>query len=866
MNAISPQRAGPARRYNRSRRRKVKCDEQRPRCSHCERLNLECKWRPHHAPALSKQRQDANGESGTSSNQLTLSPSTDRSPTTSGLRTLQAMDEVFDYASFMWDPGSSLWQQESPDMATAIAISTNAIEPTAYINRHMDPLIMNSYSDTATIQENGDQTLDHSASATSERLMEFFAKSATPPILAGVESQRKWFSIRQGLVAMSKSSRVLRCAILAFSNTLLCRSNMSWAFADQNHYEEATMEVEAQDPDSFNEHSLARECLLAALFFLSYVGIIESKLDTAHRYLKQAYTIFQKGNKASFSHVEKQVLLWIRLLDARAVSAGGEGLFLSKDDEIELVDASPASFDAETDDIARSQDASSDDIEDVLFQVLYQPGIVFFQKVQSFMGRISKIDPWHRSRGTVEDEIEVMNIGASIAADLRSLYDQRPPLMDYAVAGKLSEPHISAHLAFTITRAFRTYLSNYYASKVHLHRVAYKHLPLTKEAADALGQIRKLAHQISSDLAPDDSLPVNMLWPLLMLGVEEQDQDEKAWIRAQIVRMEGVAGNARITAQVLEEVQARQEASKSLRSFPPGIHVPSLTWFGNDHSQEIDWNLQERHLNFVITSGLHGVVIAGTNGEAVTLTQDEKIKLITTTRRIATQAGRPDITITVGCSGQCTRDVIAETKAAKEAGADFALVLVPSYFHFAMNKDSIVAFFEEAADASPLPILIYNYPNVVAGLDVDSEMLDRLAKHRNIVGVKLTCGGIAKVSRIAATYSPDKFSALAGQSDWLVPALSVGSTGAITGIANLYPKVKEATALQLELAKMEWGFAKGGINGTKWVVARLSGYPEESCHCRRPYPKYDNATQQEWIVGVVSALEATERSIAKGST
>lgn len=79
----------------------------------------------------------------------------------------------------------------------------------------------------------------------------------------------------------------------------------------------------------------------------------------------------------------------------------------------------------------------------------------------------------------------------------------------------------------------------------------------------------------------------------------------------------------------------------------------------------------------------------------MTLTQDEKIKLITMTRRIATQAGRPDITITVGSSGQCTRDVIAETKAAKEAGADFVLVLVPSYFHFAMNKDSIVAFFEE---------------------------------------------------------------------------------------------------------------------------------------------------------------------------
>jgi hypothetical protein len=440
------------------------------------------------------------------------------------------------------------------------------------MNRHADPLTINTYTNSTVIQEDIDQPSDQVTSASSERLMEFFIKSAIPPILAGVESQRKWSSIRQGLVAMSKSSRVLRCAILAFSNTLLCRSKPSWAFDDQNHYQEAVIEVEAHDPDSLNNHSLARECLLAALFFLSYVDIIETRLDMAHRYLKQAYTIFQRGDKASFSHVEKQVLLWIRLLDARAVSAGGEGLFLSRDDEIELVEPSPASFDAETDDTARTQDASSDDIEDVLFQVLYQPGIVFFQKVQSFMGRISKIDPWHRSRGTVEDEIDVMNIGASIASDLRSLYDQRPPLMDYAVAGKLSEPHISAHLAFIITRAFRTYLSNYYASKVHLHRVAYKHLPLTKEAADALSQIRKLAHQISSNLAPEDSLPVNMLWPLLMLGVEEQDEEEKVWIKAQIMRMEGVAGNARITAQVLEEVQARQEATKARADIRSVMH------------------------------------------------------------------------------------------------------------------------------------------------------------------------------------------------------------------------------------------------------------------------------------------------------
>jgi 4-hydroxy-2-oxoglutarate aldolase len=85
--------------------------------------------------------------------------------------------------------------------------------------------------------------------------------------------------------------------------------------------------------------------------------------------------------------------------------------------------------------------------------------------------------------------------------------------------------------------------------------------------------------------------------------------------------------------------------------------------------------------------------------------------------------------------------------------------------------------------------LIYNFPGVAAGLDVNSDMLETLGAHPNIVGVKLTCGGIAKVARVRSVYEPSQFCAVAGQSDWLLPALVVGGTGTITGLANLYPKV-----------------------------------------------------------------------------
>jgi 4-hydroxy-2-oxoglutarate aldolase len=224
-------------------------------------------------------------------------------------------------------------------------------------------------------------------------------------------------------------------------------------------------------------------------------------------------------------------------------------------------------------------------------------------------------------------------------------------------------------------------------------------------------------------------------------------------------------------------------------AFPPGIHVPSLTWFKNDYKQEIDWDVQQKHFEFLIPSGLHGIVIAGTNGEAATLSSFEEGQLVQKARKTTSALGRGHLPITLGGVAGCTRDAIQQTVETKEAGASYYLALVPSYFHFAMGQDAIVAYFQELADASPIPVVLYNFSNVVAGLDINSEMLDILGKHKNIVAVKLTCGGIAKVARISAAFDKSEFVALAGHSDWFVPALSVGGVGTIISVANLYPKV-----------------------------------------------------------------------------
>lgn len=99
--------------------------------------------------------------------------------------------------------------------------------------------------------------------------------------------------------------------------------------------------------------------------------------------------------------------------------------------------------------------------------------------------------------------------------------------------------------------------------------------------------------------------------------------------------------------------------------------------------------------------------------------------------------------------------------------------------------------------------MVYNYPDVAAGLDVDSEMLIALSRHPNISGAKLTCGGIAKVPRTAASAEPG-FGVLSGQIDWVVPALSVGAVGAITGMANLFPRVSTLFLFHPPQNKLVW--------------------------------------------------------------
>ncbi|KAI0022675.1 fungal-specific transcription factor domain-containing protein [Xylariomycetidae sp. FL0641] len=601
------------------RRRKVRCNEIRPICGHCSRLNLECRWRP---AALANGAGNSNGNSnsngysysyngcyssgtgtrrarsassscggiggggggGGGNNHARILPMTPAAPATAAAASFQeSFDDVFNYASFMWD-GPDLWKppsawgQQQQDLAVVDqTVPQNPLMPPSFSNTLSPPVgngsnggfevlaVTSNQSDglPAALEDNNNNNnnfIPPNLPSEGRVLLDYFVQSVVPPIIAQVETQSRWAHMRQALMSMSRSCAMLRNAILAFSSLLLSRQGEFPADGTQKHYAQAVSDLAGLDEAVQNgqegEAAANRAAVLATLFLLSYTDLLEGRNELTHANLEKAYDVYQSSEKLHFRAVEVRILSWIRLIDARAVSAGGQGLFLSETDEKLLAYSSPASFDRGETGVDEQSEA---DIEEVLFDILYQPGIVFFQKVQSFMGRISHQDPWHRRRGTVEDETEVMSIAAGISKDLGQLYEARPPLMDYAAAGSLTAAHLSATLAFTITRAFRTFLSNYHASRIHLHRVAYKSLPLTRETTESIDMIRNLA-KLLVDGDAQDMLPVNMLWPLLMWGTEEKNVEERAWIKTQILRMEKVATNARITSQVLEEVQKRQDS------------------------------------------------------------------------------------------------------------------------------------------------------------------------------------------------------------------------------------------------------------------------------------------------------------------
>lgn len=313
------------------------------------------------------------------------------------------------------------------------------------------------------------------------------------------------------------------------------------------------------------------------------------------------------------------------------------------------------------------------------------------------------------------------------------------------------------------------------------------------------------------------------------------------------------------------------------RQPPRGVFCPVVSLYASTSEQNIDYTASYNYFSYLIRAGCHGLVLAGSTAEAVLLAPSEKQELLRTARKAAIDIGLSQYPLVAGISGQSTVESVRLAREAAEASADYGLLLPPSYWSKAVSKDVLLEFYRDVADQSPIPIIIYNFPGVTAGIDLNSDIISELAQHPNIVGVKLTCGNAGKVTRLTQEYTHEQFAVYAGQSDWLLPCLVGQGAGCVTGIGNVFPKsvvklfnlweagqIKEAIKLQGLVAQAEKA-CKEGIAATKYGAGHFLGplasiTTPQSFWPRKPY-KPLGKDRETWVINVMGVLADIERSI-----
>jgi 4-hydroxy-tetrahydrodipicolinate synthase len=226
-----------------------------------------------------------------------------------------------------------------------------------------------------------------------------------------------------------------------------------------------------------------------------------------------------------------------------------------------------------------------------------------------------------------------------------------------------------------------------------------------------------------------------------------------------------------------------------------------VTPFGPDRALDLDGAAELAR--WLVANGNDGVVVAGTTGEAPTLTTDEHLALLAAVRQAL-----PDHTVVAGTGSNDTAHAVRTTQRAAEVGVDAILSVTPYYNR--PSQAGLLRHFEAVADATDLPILLYDIP-VRTGRKVTTDTMLRLFDRDNIVGVKDAAGNPAETARLLSL-APEGTVVYSGDDPLTLPLLAVGAVGTI-GVATHWAGV--------EVAEMIATFRKGDVAGAARLNAAL---------------------------------------------
>ena len=253
-----------------------------------------------------------------------------------------------------------------------------------------------------------------------------------------------------------------------------------------------------------------------------------------------------------------------------------------------------------------------------------------------------------------------------------------------------------------------------------------------------------------------------------------------------------------------------------------GTGVALVTPF--DANGSVDYTALSKLVDFVSSNGVSYLVALGTTAETPTLTADEKSKILACIKA----ANKAQLPVMVGVGGNNTLEVVEQIKHTDFNGVDALLSVVPYY-----NKPSqqgLIEHYTAVADASPVPVLLYNVPGRT-GVNLSVESTLHLAQHNNIFGTKEASGNLSQMGYILRS-KPKDFMVISGDDGLAVPLISIGGAGLISVAANAYPKAisdmvrfalaqKFGEAAQIHLKMMELIdalFIEGNPVGVKAVM------------------------------------------------
>jgi 4-hydroxy-2-oxoglutarate aldolase len=226
-----------------------------------------------------------------------------------------------------------------------------------------------------------------------------------------------------------------------------------------------------------------------------------------------------------------------------------------------------------------------------------------------------------------------------------------------------------------------------------------------------------------------------------------------------------------------------------------GTFLPVTTPF-DPVTGDIDVVAFRANLRHWFQSPISGILVSGSTGESVLLDDEERTTLL----EAAADVVPDDALLIAGTGSESTRHTIRLTVQAAEAGADAVLVSPPAYYRGAMTPAVLARHYRAVADASPVPMLIYQVPLRLSTLDLPTGLVGELSQHPNIVGIKDSRGKLELVGELVEQ-TGDDFQVLVGSGALLYGALETGAVGGIVAVGLLAPAEAAAISAAFEAGR-----------------------------------------------------------------